>query len=123
MILTTETILLYYVTSHNSTDHIDCLTSVWLPQFGALGLKPTEAESATLGPLSCDQEMVTGPGETRAAVLEKADWEASSRSGWGDGEALGAGAPGTKLGIWPSEGKDVVEKGEGAGLRGGGVGV
>ena len=45
-------------------------TSVWFPQVGALGLKPTDADSATLGPLSCDQEMVTGPGETRAAVLE-----------------------------------------------------
>lgn len=88
-----------------------------------MGLKPTEAERATLGPVSCDQEMVTGPGEMRAAVFEYVDWQVSSRSGWGDGEVLGAGAPGTRTGIWPSEGNDVVEKGEGAGLRGGGVGV
>ena len=50
---------------------IDCLTSARLPHDEALGLKPTDAESATLGLLSCeDQEMVTGPGETRAAVFE-----------------------------------------------------
>lgn len=45
----------------------------------------------------------------------------SSPSGWGGGEALGTGAPGTRLGIWPNDGNDEVEKGEGAGLRGGGV--
>lgn len=98
------------------------LTSVWPPQVGALELNPIDEDRETLGLLSCDQEMVTGPGETRAAVLEKADWGASSRSGCGDGEAFGAGAPWTRTGICPSEGKDVVEKGEGAGLRGGGLG-
>lgn len=46
----------------------------------------------------------------------------SSRSNCGDKEVLGAGVPGTRLGIWPSDGKDVA-KGEGAGLSGGGLGV
>lgn len=96
--------------------------SVCPPQAEVLGLKLIDGDGDTLGLLSCDQEIVTGPGETRAVVLGKADWEASSRSGWGDGEAFGAGAPGTRTGICPSEGKDVVEKGEGAGLSGGGLG-
>lgn len=105
-------------------DREGSFTSVWFPQLGALGLKPTEAERATLGPLSReDQEIVTGPGDTRTAALGYAEGEGSPLSAWGLGEALGAGAPGTRLGIWPSEGKDVLEKGEGAGLRGGGVGV
>lgn len=56
--------------SINGTCYIIGFTSVWLPQLEVLELKPTEAESETLGMLSCDQEMVTGPGETRAAVLE-----------------------------------------------------
>lgn len=60
----------YNINSTDIVDHIDHLTSVCLPQVGGLGQKPTEVESATLGPLSCDQEIVTGPGETRAAVLE-----------------------------------------------------
>lgn len=54
------------------TDVEDVLTSFKAPQAVALGLKPTDEESATLGTLSCDQEIVTGPGETRAALLEYA---------------------------------------------------
>lgn len=104
-------------------DNEDRLTSFKAPQVVALGLNPTDEESATLGTLSCDQEIVTGPGETRADVFEKDVWQASSCSACWEGETFGAGAPGTRIGIWPSEGKDVVEKREGAGFRGGGVGV
>lgn len=45
-------------------------TSVWLPQAGALRLKAAVGESATLAPAPWDdEEMVTGPGDTSAAVL------------------------------------------------------
>lgn len=68
--------------------------------------------------------MVTGPGDTRAAVLGYPErTPPSSLSDAGSvGDDLGAGAPGTKLGICPKEGK-VLEKGDGAGFNGGGVGV
>lgn len=84
----------------------------------------TGVERATLEALSWEgDEMVTGPGDTRAAVLGYPKRTLSSLSGAGSvGDDLGAGAPGTKLGIWPKEGK-VLEKGEGAGFNGGGVGV
>lgn len=84
----------------------------------------TGAERATLEALSWEgEEMVTGPGDTRAAVLGYPKRTLSSLSGAGsEGDVFGAGAPGTKLGIWPKEGK-VLENGEGAGFKGGGVGV
>lgn len=71
------------------------------PQTGACWLSAGFAERTTLGALSWEgEEMVTGPGDIRGADLGKAERTPSSLSGTRAAEAaLGAGAPGTKLGI------------------------
>lgn len=77
------------------------LTSGCDAQTGACWLSSEFAERTTLGALSWEgEEMVTGPGEIRGADLGKAEITPSSLSGAGAvEETLGAGAPGTKLGI------------------------
>lgn len=71
------------------------------PQTGACWLSSGVAERTTLGALSWEgEEMVTGPGDIRGADRGKAEWAPSSLSGvWAVEVTLGAGAPGTKLGI------------------------
>lgn len=71
------------------------------PQTGTCWLSSGFAERTMLGALSCEgEEIVTGPGDIRGADLGKAERTPSSLSGPRVvGATLGAGAPGTKLGI------------------------